>query len=279
MHGSQTLHRGASLAYVFGPTPSISCSSSTEANRPCSVRQAMIFPAITGPTPGSSSSSCLRRGVQVHRLRGAAGRATRAGRRPGSSGRAAGSVSDLAGRLVSRSHHDLLSIGHRLGEVQLAGIRLAGQATGRIEGILNPAAGGEGHQSRFPDSAEHVHDHSRRSGTRGRRADRAAPVGRTGRCHRRRRRRDGHGHGPGPQHRPTSDTSPSATTAATMTRWGRLKVPSWSAAGPCRSTHPPAPSEESGPSAGELGACHRTRWTLRHRARWTLRHRTRRSLR
>ena len=54
--GGHTRTCGAIWAYVFGPIPSTSCNSSTRLNRRCSVRQAMIRSAVTGPTPGSVSS-------------------------------------------------------------------------------------------------------------------------------------------------------------------------------------------------------------------------------
>src|SRR5665811_337803 len=52
----QIVTSGLSSAIVAGPIPFTSINSSMREKRPCSPRQAMIAPTVTGPTPGSVSS-------------------------------------------------------------------------------------------------------------------------------------------------------------------------------------------------------------------------------
>ena len=65
---AHTWTRSRSFSSRAGPMPSTSPSWSTLANRPLASRHAMIAEAVTGPTPGSVSSSS---GVAVLRSTGA----------------------------------------------------------------------------------------------------------------------------------------------------------------------------------------------------------------
>ena len=107
---SGTVTRSLSCANVFSPTSLRVRRSSTVANG-CSSRDAMILAAVTGPIPGSASSSAGGRAVQVDRRPGPAART--GPRTP------RGPVASPGCWIVPRWHTDLVAVVQRRGQVQV----------------------------------------------------------------------------------------------------------------------------------------------------------------
>ncbi len=118
----------------------------------------MIVCAVTGPTPGSSSSSLGRRRRQAQsRPERAGGPELRAG---GARARRAGAA---AGRRPARNRH-LDAVDERGREVQAGEICLPGRAAGTRDGIRDTRALAKSKEARTPDRPDHVDDQDRLCG-------------------------------------------------------------------------------------------------------------------
>ena len=106
--GAHTRTCGAIWAYVLGPIPSTSCSSSIRLNRPCCCRHVRMAPAVTGPIPAAPRAAPGWRGSDrvSPSLRGRCPRPTRV-------------HLALPRRIAGGTDHHLLAVGKRLCQVQL----------------------------------------------------------------------------------------------------------------------------------------------------------------
>ncbi len=146
--GAHTRTCGAIWAYVLGPMPSTSCSSSIRLNRPCCCRHARMAPAVTGPIPGSCSSCAwLARFRSSVALAEGLAASTRLS-----------AVSHLPRRIAGGTDYHLLAIRERLSEVQLTRIGSTCQPTCCVNRILDTRVLRELDQPWVADRAEHMDD-------------------------------------------------------------------------------------------------------------------------
>ena len=145
-----TVTRSLRLANVFSPTSFLVRRSSTTANGCCS-REAMILVAVTGPIPGSASSSPA---VARFRSTGAVPPAFEAAPGPG--------LRRASHRIVARRDPYLVAVVQWCGEVQVAtgSIRVDARAVSarRFDQVADARAWRQAVDTRLLDGTDDLHD-------------------------------------------------------------------------------------------------------------------------